>query len=126
MALFKRKKEEVKTDEKKEAEKEEPKTALPQGKAVFAYKVIDKPLITERAVDLSHQGRYVFRVFPRANKVEIKKAVEKLYDVKVKEVKITNTPGKNRQVGRFQGFKPGFKKAIVTLEKGQSIEISHT
>lgn len=125
MSLFKRK-EEIKKEESKEAEKKEMTSILPQGKDAFIYKTIEKPIVTERAVNLSHEGRYVFRVFPRANKVEIKRAIEKLYDVKVKEVKIINVIAKKRQVGRFKGLKSGFKKAIVSLEKGQTIEITHT
>ena len=100
--------------------------SLPQGKETFAYKTIEKPIVTERAVDLSHQGRYVFKVFPRANKVQIARAIEKLYGVKVMDVKIINVIAKKRQVGRFQGFKSGYKKAIVSLEKGQTIEITHS
>ncbi len=99
---------------------------MPQGKDPFVYKTIEKPIVTERAVDLSHQGRYVFKVFPRANKVEIARAIEKLYGVKVRDVKIINVVAKKRQVGRFKGLKSGFKKAVVSLEKGQTIEITHS
>lgn len=126
MALFKKRKEEVKTEEKKETEEKKVGVGLPQGKDSFIYKTINKPIVTERAVNLSYESRYVFKVFPRANKVEIKRAIEKLYDVKVREVKIINVIAKKRQVGRFKGLKSGFKKAIVSLEKGQTIEITHS
>ena len=129
MALFGKKKSSfAKASEDKEGKENVKKetTVLPQGKDPFVYKTIEKPIVTERAVDLSHQGRYVFKVFPRANKVEIARAIEKLYGVKVRDVKIINVVAKKRQVGRFSGFKSGFKKALVSLEKGQTIEITHS
>lgn len=123
MALFKKKtKEEVKS-EPKEAPKEV-KVGLPQGKDVKLYHIIEKPMVTEKAVN-SSDGKYVFIVSRKANKVEVGKAIERLYDVKVKSVNILNVIGKKRQVGRFEGWKTGFKKAVVTLEKGFSIDI-HT
>lgn len=124
MALFGKKKEEAKKDKSDETEKKQT-ASLPQGKDPFVYKTIEKPIVTERAVDLSHQGRYIFKVFPRANKVEIARAIEKLYGVKVRDVKIINVIAKKRQVGRFKGLKSGFKKAIVSLKEGQTIEITH-
>ncbi len=131
MALFGKKKEpsfakaaEGKND--KEAEKKEAKVGLPQGKDPALYRIIEKPVVTEKAVTLSGSNKYVFKVWQKTNKIEVRKAIEKLYGVKVKDVRVINTVGKSRQVGRFEGWKPGFKKAIVTLEKGQTIEISHT
>ena len=85
-------------------------------------KTIKKPLVTEKAVGLSKENKYVFRVWSGANKVEVKKSVEKLYGVKVKEVRVLNAVGKKRQIGRFQGWKPGFKKAIVSLKEGHKID----
>ena len=142
MALFGKKKEPsfakaTEGKENKEAEKKEAKVGLPQGKDPRFYKIIEKPVVTEKAVSLSgnpssraklttgHSNKYVFRVWQKTNKVEVRKAIEKLYDVKVRDVRIINTLGKKRQVGRFEGWKPGFKKAVVTLEKGYAIETSH-
>jgi large subunit ribosomal protein L23 len=130
MALFKKKTKEssfVKTSENKEVKKETKelaKTGLPQGKDPRFYKIIEKPIVTEKAVSLSGINQYVFKVFPKANKIEIKKAIEKLYDVKVKDMKIINTVAKKRQVGRFEGTRPGFKKTIVILKKGHTIQIT--
>lgn len=126
MALFGRKKEQPKKELKEETteKKESAKVGLPQGKDPRLYKVIEKPVITEKATNLSGINRYVFRVWQKTNKTEVRKAIEKLYDVKVKEVRIINTIGKKRQVGRFEGWKSGFKKALVTLEKGYKIEIT--
>ena len=127
MSLFKRKKEkEIKAEEKNKTEKKEAKLGLPEGKDLKLYKVIEKPINTEKAVSLSSGNKYIFRVSPKTNKVEVRKAIEKLYDVKVKDIRVINTVAKKRQVGRFEGWRPGFKKAIVTLEKGHTIEISHT
>ncbi|MBI2003465.1 MAG: 50S ribosomal protein L23 [Parcubacteria group bacterium] len=125
MALFGKKKTETK-EEPKEAGKKEARVGLPQGKDQRLYTLIEKPLVTEKSVAMAGQNKYIFRVSPKTNKVEIGKAIEKLYDVKVKDVRVLNAVGKKRQVGRFHGWKPGFKKAVVTLEKGHSIEISHT
>lgn len=135
MALFKRKKrEEAKTEENKEAEKKEVKFGLPEGKDPRLYKIIEKPVQTEKAVSSAgHPGSraklftghsYVFRVWRKTNRAEVKKAVEKLYEVKVKDVRIINVVSKKRQVGRFEGWKPGFKKAVVALKKGYAIEIA--
>ena len=137
MALFGNKKEEVKEVSMPKAsrirdskavgtEKKEAKLGLPEGKDSKLYKIIEKPIVTEKAVSLSNGNKYVFRVFTKTNKVEIRKAIEKLYEVKVKDIRITNTVPKKRQVGRFEGWRPGFKKAIVTLKKGYNIEISHS
>lgn len=122
MALF-GKKNQVKENEKEQTQEPKKGVGLPQGKDPFVYKTIERPMVTERAVNLSHGGRYVFKVFPRANKVEVARAVEKLYGVKVREVKIINVISKKRQLGRFEGQRPGFKKAIVSLAKGQTIEV---
>ena len=125
MALFGKKKKEIK-EEPKEAEKKEAKFGLPQGKDPALYRTIEKPVVTEKAVTLAGSNKYVFKVWQKTNKIEVRKAIEKLYGVKVKDIRIINTIGKKRQVGRFEGWKPGFKKAIVALEKGYKIEISHT
>ncbi|MBI2582673.1 50S ribosomal protein L23 [Candidatus Azambacteria bacterium] len=67
--------------------------------------------------------QYVFRVAPRANKIEIARAVENLYGVTVIRVGTVRVPGKVRRRGRYAGFRPGYKKAIVTLKEGESIEL---
>src|SRR3989344_8207024 len=115
MALFGKEKTEK---ESKETEKKRTEADLPQGKDARFYQIVKKPIVTEKAVSFSQANKYIFRVSGRANKTEVRKAVEKLYDVKVKDVRVIKVVGKSRQVGRFEGFKPGFKKAIITLEKG--------
>ena len=122
MALFKKKKKEEVKSEQKEETKELAKLGLPEGKDPKLYRIIEKPIVTEKAVSLSGGNKYVFRVFRKTNKVEVRKAIEKLYEVKVKDIRITNTVSKKRQVGRLEGWRPGFKKAIVTLKKGYNIK----
>lgn len=87
-----------------------------------SYGVIKEPLVTEKGGLLQAGNKYVFKVSSAANKIEVKKAVGVLYNVKVKEVNILNTPDKKRQRGAATGYKIGFKKAIVTLEEGNKIE----
>ncbi len=81
--------------------------------------------ISEKAGLLNGFNQYVFKVSGTANKSELSKQVEKMFNVKVKSVKVLNTQKKRRDVGRHHGFKPGFKKAIVVLEKGYAIEQAH-
>jgi large subunit ribosomal protein L23 len=85
--------------------------------------IIKRPIITERTSDLMAQRKYTFAVDKRANKIEIKEAVEKLFSVKVEQVNTMVVSPKKRRVGKFEGFKPGYKKAIVKLIEGQSIEL---
>ncbi len=86
--------------------------------------IIFKPLVTEKATHLMEQNKYVFVVDKRANKIEIRKAVEDLFGVKVKAVNTVNVSGKPKRVGIHRGYKPDRKKAIVTLKEGSKpIEI---
>ncbi len=88
-----------------------------------AQDIIIKPVITEKSMDSLQEGKYTFKVDKNANKLEIAKAVEELFDVKVAKVNTVNCKGKSRRVGRFEGKKPDWKKAIVTLkEDSKSIE----
>ncbi len=101
-----------------------PAVKLPKGEDAHSYQIILKPIITEKGGLLEGYGQYLFRVAKDANKVEIKKAVEKLYKVRVDRVNVASVPSKFRRVGEHEGNKPGFKKAIVTLKKGDKIEIA--
>jgi large subunit ribosomal protein L23 len=88
-----------------------------------SYRILKIPHITEKASDLTKKDQYVFRVFPRANKTEIKKAVEGDYGVNVVSIKIINVRRKKKRLGKIEGMKSGYKKAIVKIKKGQKIEI---
>lgn len=85
--------------------------------------IIKRPIITEHTSDLMADRKYTFAVDKRANKLEIKNAVEKLFNVTVEQVNTMNVNPKRRRVGRYEGFKPGYKKAIVKLAEGNSIEL---
>jgi len=87
------------------------------------YQVIQRPIITEKSTIERETGNVVtFGVDPRATKVEIKQAVEKLFDVVVLEVRTARFRGKTRRFGRDLGRKPMWKKARVKLREGDSIE----
>ncbi|OGD41982.1 50S ribosomal protein L23 [Candidatus Azambacteria bacterium RIFOXYD1_FULL_42_11] len=85
--------------------------------------VLLSPVTTEKALSGQKLNRYVFKAAPSANKIEIAKAISKNYNVKVVGVNIINVPKKSRRVGKNLGFKSGYKKAVVALAKGQSIEL---
>ena len=84
------------------------------------YRVLQKPLITEKTAS---QGGAVFAVHPDANKIEIRKAVEKIFDVKVTAVRTANMMGKKKRVGQKVGKQKDWKKAYVSLAEGSNIEI---
>ncbi len=87
------------------------------------YQIIKKPHITERSNVLkSRENKYVFVVDIRANKSEIKKAVEELFKVSVTKVNTMIMHGKKRRMGKHEGMRSDWKKAIVTLEKGEIIK----
>ena len=124
---------EKKKVEKKKAEekplkdlKKEPPTGSKKSaekKERLAWRVIKEPHITEKATLLAERNEYVFKVFPKANKPEIKKAIEEIYGVDVEKVRIINVPRKKRRRGRVEGWRKGYKKAIVKIKEGQVIEI---
>lgn len=86
-------------------------------------KILIAPHITEKATELAKENQYVFKVYPEANKTEIKKAIENLYGVDVLDVKIIKIPKKRRRLGRISGWRKGYKKAIVKIKEGQKIEV---
>jgi len=88
-----------------------------------SWRILKSPHVTEKATDLTKKNQYVFKVFSRANKSEIKKAIGGLYGVDVISVKIINIPSKKRRLGRISGWKPGYKKAIIGIKEGQTIEV---
>ena len=88
------------------------------------YDVIVSPVITEKATNLSEHNKVVFRVSPDATKPQIKEAVERLFDVKVKSVNTLVTRGKVKMFRGRRGQRSDVKKAVVTLEEGQSIDVT--
>ena len=87
------------------------------------YEVIIRPIVTERSFDLMEQGKYTFEVARNAPKEEIRMAVEKLFDVHVVKVNTINVKPKNRRVRYVAGKTRRWKKAIVTLAPGETIEV---
>jgi large subunit ribosomal protein L23 len=106
--------------EQKKPVKAAAKTVAARG--VLAFKILQKPVITEKTTMLSGSGKYVFHVHPDSNKSEVGKAVESAFKVHVTAVNIVKVSGKKRRYGRTQGHTKGWKKAIVTLQPGQRIE----
>jgi large subunit ribosomal protein L23 len=124
MGLFSKKKTEDKKEEKKE-EKKEQQTAIQPAAFLNNENIltIKAPRVTEKSQNLKMLRQYVFDVNKNANKIEVKKAIEKIYNVKVEKVRMINVPAKKRRAGLTIGRKPGYKKAIVTLKEGHQIEV---
>ena len=86
------------------------------------YEVIRRPLVTEKGVEKKESERTLcFEVARDATKTQVKSAVEKLFKVKVEEVRTANFEGKLRRRGRFAGYRPDWKKAYVRLKEGQKV-----
>jgi len=87
------------------------------------YKIIKRPLITEKStIQKEMDNQLAFEVDRRANKIEIKKAVERIFKVQVENVRTMNYQGKRKRLGRTMGRRPHWKKAVVTLKPGQKID----
>ncbi|MBR1664540.1 MAG: 50S ribosomal protein L23 [Ruminococcus sp.] len=87
-----------------------------------AQDIILRPIITEDSMERLPEGKYTFEVAKDANKIEIAKAVEELFDVKVAKVNTISVKGKQKRMGRSVGFRPDWKKAVVTVEGDKTIE----
>ncbi len=85
--------------------------------------IIKSPVITEKSGVIAQNGKYVFKVDSRANKIEIKQAIEKIFNVHVKEIRTINVKPKKRRVGRYTGLTNRCKKAIVKLAEGEEINL---
>jgi len=118
LKIKKNKKEEVK--EKKIEKKENIKKETEKNDA---YKFLKAAHITEKAGDLTEKNQYIFKVYPKANKIKIKKIIEEVFNVKVISVNIINIPKKRRKLGKITGWRKGYKKAVVMIKKGQSIDL---
>ena len=88
-----------------------------------SHQILRRPVITEKSTMLGEMGQYVFEVARDANKIEIRRAVEEVFKVKVRAVNTIHVPGKERRMGRSKGTTSSWKKAIVTLQPGQRIEL---
>ena len=90
-------------------------------------KIIRMPLVSEKSTNMRiKENKYVFKVDKKANKLEIKRAIEELFKVKVEDVTTMMMYGKPKRLGRFEGRRPDWKKAIVRVKKGETIELFET
>jgi large subunit ribosomal protein L23 len=88
------------------------------------HRVIVRAMITEKGSILREKGnKYTFQVDTSANKIEIKKAIEKIFEVHVTSVRTMIVAGKEKRLGRFAGHRPDWKKAVVSLRAGEAIEL---
>ncbi len=104
-------------------EGKEKKAEAPKKQIILESRILISSHTAEKALMGQKLNHYVFKVSPAANKIMIADEVKKKYNVKVIKVNIVNIPKKARRVGRTQGFRAGYKKAIVTLAPGQTIEL---
>lgn len=86
------------------------------------YSIIKRPIVTEKSMKLVEEGKYTFEVAKDVNKIEIKEAVEKLFNVSVEKVNLISVKPKKKRVGRHEGYTAAVRKAIVKLAIGQRIE----
>jgi large subunit ribosomal protein L23 len=103
-------------DDKKEVVKREAK--LDTGDA---YRILVKPIVSEKSYTMAPGGKFVFKVHAKANKLSVRKAIESVYDVHVLRVNTMIVEGKSRTFGRTRGTTSPWKKAIVTLKEGETI-----
>lgn len=85
------------------------------------YDIIYAPIITEKTASLANENKYAFKVSPKANKTEIKQAIENIFKVKVMSITTSNSHPKKKRVGKYTGMTNKYKRAIVKLAEGQSI-----
>ena len=85
------------------------------------FDIIYAPIITERTALMANENKYAFKVDPRANKTQIKQAIETIFNVKVESITTTNSHPKKKRVGKYTGMTNKYKKAIVKLAEGNSI-----
>ena len=85
--------------------------------------IIKAPVVTEKSENEKANGKYTFKVDPKANKIEIKNAIEKIFNVKVTSIRTINVKPKKRRVVRYAGLTNRTKKSIVTLAEGQTIDL---
>ena len=139
MAIFKTKTKKENPDLKKkemEKEKEKEKNLSAQAEEIqkktekvtlkkepMAWRSLKAPYISEKATSLVEENKYIFVVKDKANKNEIRNAIEELYKVNILNVNIIKIHRKKKRLGKFHGWKKGFKKAIVEVKKGQKIDI---
>jgi len=91
---------------------------------IHLYDKILSPFVTEKSTNLSEQNKIVFKVPGKSNKKNLKKSIEKIFKVNVVKINTIKLKGKIKMVRNKKASKPGYKKAIITLKKGQSIDLA--
>jgi large subunit ribosomal protein L23 len=91
---------------------------------ITCYDIVKTLIRTEKGTSLEPEGKYLFQVARNSNKIQIKKAVEEIYQVKVADVNTSIVRGKLKRVRQIEGLTTSWKKAVVTLKEGQKIEVS--
>jgi large subunit ribosomal protein L23 len=99
------------------------KPGVMKGKTIDAYRILVRPLVTEKASQIGVQNKYIFAVSKDANKIEVKKAIRSVYNVNPLNVRIINVRGRSVRYGRSEGTTKAWKKAIITLKEGDKIEV---
>ena len=134
--FFKRKKEKERFLRKREAKKEKIKSEVfipekkPDNKKEVketpafeeGFRIFKSPHFTEKSAVLNEKSVYVFKIKPEANKIMVKDAVKKIYGMEAEKINIIKIPGKKKFIRGKWGKKPGYKKALVSLKKGEKIE----
>ena len=123
--IFKKKKKVVPAPKEKEAEvkKKEVRPKVKREETGQAYKILIRPLITEKTSFLGQYNQYVFEITPKANKIEIARAFKNLYGIKPISINIVKIKGKEVRYGRTSGRTKNRKKAVITLKQGEKIEV---
>ena len=103
------------------AENTEKKVVKSKDDTGDAFRILVRPVVSEKSQLATAAGKYIFAVSKKANKISVRNAIEKVYDVKVVRVNMLNVRGKARTYGKTKGRTSEWKKAIVTLKKGQMI-----
>ena len=91
---------------------------------ITSYDIVEALIRTEKGTALEPQGKYLFQVSMKANKIEIKKAIEEIYKVKVEAVNTIKMPAKRKRVRQEYGYTTAWKKAVVTLQDGHKIDVT--
>ncbi len=94
-----------------------------KGKSLQSYRVLVKPLVTEKAAQIGALSKYIFVVHPKLNKLEVRKAIRAVYGLDPIKVNILNVSGKSVRYGRVTGKTKDWKKAVITLKPGEKIEV---
>jgi len=124
MAILDKIKKTVKKDEtKKTAVAVKSEKSVAKSVDVVYHDILKAPYITEKTAMMGQQNKYAFKVSKNTNKIDVRRAVEAIFEVKVVSVAMLNTASKNVRLGRHEGKKSGFKKAIVKLKEGDKIDI---